>query len=218
MGSGSLLKLAFKKYGKSNFKKTILEIYLDFDKANEAEIRLIKEEKSKGKGEYNISGGGQSCSDPFLYKSEEDKKLIFEKESKNRKGKPSGNSGKRRINGRRSYNKKEQPCKRARRIKCLETGEIFSSIRECCFTLKISHTALKDFLNGKRKIPIGGYTFEEIKERKTFIVIVENGLEFETVMDCAKYLNCSRSSIMRHLSGKTKSCKGYHINKKRATV
>jgi hypothetical protein len=45
MGSGSLLKLAFKKYGKSNFEKTILEIYLDFDKANEAEIRLIKEEK-----------------------------------------------------------------------------------------------------------------------------------------------------------------------------
>lgn len=68
LGSGSILKDAKAKYGKENFKKVILEELPDnapLSLINEREIYWIAKRKSEGKAEYNISGGGQACSNPF---------------------------------------------------------------------------------------------------------------------------------------------------------
>lgn len=153
---------------------------------------------------------------PFLYKTEEEKKEIYKKSANSRKGKPSGLSGKRKLNNsnytiRVEYNVKQQPCKSSIRFKCNETGEIFNSIRECCDILKIRHESVSEMLRGERDTQIGGYTFSKIEERVPYVVIVETGETFETVVDCAKKLETSKSSINRVLNGTYKKCKGYHI-------
>ena len=58
MGSGVLLKIAQKKYGVKNFSKKVLCYCENQEELNNKEIELIKESRSKGKAEYNISDGG----------------------------------------------------------------------------------------------------------------------------------------------------------------
>jgi hypothetical protein len=59
IGSGKLLILAIKKYGKENFKKEILEKCDDKNELNKKEIFWIKYFNSKDKKiGYNISDGG----------------------------------------------------------------------------------------------------------------------------------------------------------------
>ena len=60
MGSGVLLRKAFKKYGRRFFSKTILlsEIANRKD-ADIAETKYISKERSHGKAEYNITDGGE---------------------------------------------------------------------------------------------------------------------------------------------------------------
>lgn len=59
MGSGILLKEAYKKYGITNFKKEILFSELcSKEKINLLEKEYIKKEKELGHGEYNIAKGG----------------------------------------------------------------------------------------------------------------------------------------------------------------
>lgn len=43
------------------------------------------------------------------------------------------------------------------------------------------------------------------------VYIIELNKEFETLSDCAKFLDCSISNISFALNNKTKTCKGYHI-------
>lgn len=58
LGSGTLIKLAIKKYGKENFIKEILE-YCTKDNVSEREIYWIKKLNARNNN-YNISIGGQS--------------------------------------------------------------------------------------------------------------------------------------------------------------
>lgn len=210
-GSGTAIKSAIKKYGKKNFTKIILEEVNSLT-INDREIYWINLRKNEGKAEYNISGGGQSVSSPFFYKSEEEKKKIFKKSAQSRIGKPSGSTGKRFKevnNGEHIAN--FQPCKSRRIIKCNETGQIFLSIRECADVLNISHEAIKDYLDNGRTIPIGGYTFEEINKKIPYVIILETEDTFETVKECAEFIGCNKTSVNKNLSGKAKQCLGYHI-------
>lgn len=63
LGSGELIKKAVNKYGKSNFKKEILEdnIHGEYEASLE-EIKWIKNFRSKGQAYYNISPGGENLS------------------------------------------------------------------------------------------------------------------------------------------------------------
>ena len=59
LGSGTLLKRAFKKYGKENFVKTILEYCGNDAILNEREIHWIAITNAvASKNYYNISHGG----------------------------------------------------------------------------------------------------------------------------------------------------------------
>ena len=215
-GSGKKIENAIKKYGKANFTKEILEECSE-ETVNEREIYWIAKAKSEGKAEYNIAEGGQGCSNPFKYKTEEELKKIYKKMSDTRKGKPSGAAGKRWYRNTNCLTEGEhtvieQPCKTSRAIKCVENGKVFSSIRECCDILKVSHDAVKDYIEGKRNYSVGGYTFIELQHNADpYVIIMETEETFETVVDCAKKIGCNKSGVIKCLNGKAKQCKGYHI-------
>jgi group I intron endonuclease len=77
-GSGTALKLAFKKYGKENFSKEVLEVCSTQEQLNEREKYWIKETKAIELG-YNLTEGGFGVSNM----SDEIKQKI----SKSKKGK-----------------------------------------------------------------------------------------------------------------------------------
>lgn len=85
-GSGKKILRAFKKYGKENFKKEILEYCDSFEELNEREKYWIKKYNARNrKVGYNITDGGQGT--PGLKHSEEAKKKISEHNSRYWKGK-----------------------------------------------------------------------------------------------------------------------------------
>lgn len=89
LGSGKLIKLAVKKYGKDNFRYEEIENCTSKKQLNEREIFWISHFRNKGEILYNISDGGTGGN-----LGEQVNKLI----SLNRKGKrlgiPSGMKGK----------------------------------------------------------------------------------------------------------------------------
>ncbi len=62
MGKGIAIQEAYKKYGRANFEKEIIEYIFDnekHEKVSEREIFWIKELNSKYPNGYNISNGGE---------------------------------------------------------------------------------------------------------------------------------------------------------------
>lgn len=62
-GSGKLLKVAFKRYGKDNFKKEILCTANTRSEILELESLVVDDNFVKQSSNYNIETGGQGCSD-----------------------------------------------------------------------------------------------------------------------------------------------------------
>lgn len=62
LGSGHLIELAIKKYGKSNFKREILERCDSREALNEREVYWISKYNSLAPVGYNLSSGGNSHS------------------------------------------------------------------------------------------------------------------------------------------------------------
>lgn len=89
LGSGKLLKIAIKKYGKDNFKKTIIEFCKDNKQLSEREIYWINFfDAVNDKNYYNISFGGDG-GDTFssLPERQKIKNILIKSENgKNRVG------------------------------------------------------------------------------------------------------------------------------------
>lgn len=78
-GSGEILKLALKKYGKKNFKVEVLYEADSIEELNQKEIEFIKFYKNKyGDLCYNIAQGGEG-GNVLLYKTEEEKLAFVKK-------------------------------------------------------------------------------------------------------------------------------------------
>lgn len=65
LGSGKLLKMAIRKYGKSSFKKEILFIFNNADDAYSKEKEIVSESFINGFDNYNIAIGGVSTTDYY---------------------------------------------------------------------------------------------------------------------------------------------------------
>lgn len=79
LGSGKLLKISLKKYGRNNFKKEILQECFSKDELNERECFWIKELNSIVPNGYNICLGGEGGD---TISNNPNKKEIFEKQKK----------------------------------------------------------------------------------------------------------------------------------------
>jgi group I intron endonuclease len=90
MGSGKLLKHAFKKHGKENFKRTILHDFIAAEHAYGVEAVLVDEYFISREDTYNILKGGRINPTLGISPSEETR----DKWSKIRKGKEPWNKGK----------------------------------------------------------------------------------------------------------------------------
>ena len=58
LGSGVLLALAIKKYGRENFTREIIEFYDDSESAFLAEVEHIRNARNSGERLYNVATGG----------------------------------------------------------------------------------------------------------------------------------------------------------------
>ena len=214
-GSGTAINRAIKKYGKENFTKEILEVCSEED-VNDLEIKYIQEEKEKGKGEYNIAGGGQGCTNPFQYKSEEERQAIWKKAGLTRRGKPSGSSGKTWKQKKHTSTFIPEPVRI--KVRCLETGEVFNSIRECAKKFNIDSSWLAKVLKSGKNTS-KGYHFETVGEVVHPVVeffhvkCLENGKIYRSINEAADDLNLRDSGISAVLRGAQKTTGTYHFEK-----
>lgn len=91
MGSGTILRQAYKKYGIKNFSKSILAVTEKKEVADILEKHFIALFREEGKAEYNIADGGQ------IRFSGENLEFIKSKISKAHKGKKFTEEHKRKI-------------------------------------------------------------------------------------------------------------------------
>ena len=160
---------AIQKYGWSNFKHEILLCNLTKEQAEMFEIGLIKYYKSNNDNfGYNISAGGGIISDDrYGYKnpmygknqSSETRKRISDAQ-KGRKnhmyGKHISEEVKNKIRKSQNLNKK---------VICIETGEIFDSIRCAGKKLELHHQTIGEVCRGKHKTT-GGLHFKYYEDLK----------------------------------------------------
>ena len=88
IGSGPRLLRSVKKYGKENFKKLVLKVFLTIEEAYTAEAEIVNAEFLKRKDVYNDQLGGFGG---YIHSDETKRKI-----SEARKGKPAWNKGKKR--------------------------------------------------------------------------------------------------------------------------
>lgn len=85
LGSGKILKLAFKKYGKDNFYRETIAIANNLEELNRLEKKYIKQYNAiEDNAFYNITSGGEGVDYETL--PEETKQLIKEKAKINSEG------------------------------------------------------------------------------------------------------------------------------------
>jgi hypothetical protein len=85
LGSGKLIKISIKKYGKSNFERNILHIFLIKNEALEKELEIVNQEFVNREDTYNLKIGGEGGFDYINQKLKNDpeyKKSFYEKVSK----------------------------------------------------------------------------------------------------------------------------------------
>ena len=125
MGSGHILIIALKKYGKQNFKREILEICNSKEEMYDAEKKWIKKYNANESPEfYNISAGGENDALEWVLAHPEEYENLF---------------------------RKKGPESMCIPVKCLNTGEVFPSITSAEIKYPSTGHHLSNFLNGKGK-------------------------------------------------------------------
>lgn len=76
MGSGKILHYAYKKYGKSNFTKTILKYFSNKEDMFKYEAEIVNEELLKDPNCYNLKCGGTGGGQKGIKRSKETKERM----------------------------------------------------------------------------------------------------------------------------------------------
>ena len=112
------------------------------------------------------------------------------------------------------------------RVRIVETGEEFNSIQSCADYLGVNAHWLGQVVRGDRGLKTcHGYhvVFADEEQDLYFgrteyrgrpgvpVEIVETGEMFDSITDCAEYINGSAGTIHHVLTGNRKSHKGYHF-------
>ena len=108
------------------------------------------------------------------------------------------------------------------KVFCFELNKEYNSIREAAKSIKLKTTyrlrnACKNWSHSS-----GGFHWCYLEDKEKAIefwskikinkiIILETEQIFDKIIDCAKKLNVSKSTIHRVLCGQYKTCKGYHI-------
>lgn len=154
-----LLNAAIKKHGKINFECELLDVAYSQTEANEKEKLWIKTLKTYvSVNGYNLSMGGAigDFNEETLRKMSES-----HKSGKNHfYGKHHSNECRARMSELKKgkYNGSNHP--RARKVKCIETGEIFSTIKEAAEKYNVSHGHISQACkNQKGRKKVGGLSW-----------------------------------------------------------
>ncbi len=133
------LTAAIKKYGWDNIETEIIAEGVSLDEANLLESYYIASfETQDHKKGYNIADGGLSWNSS----SDEVRKKISSKARGRKRSIPMGEETKRKI---------MMANKRRKRVECIETGEVFSSIGEASRAKCIERGDISRCIRGKRK-------------------------------------------------------------------
>lgn len=102
-------------------------------------------------------------------------------------------------------------------VQCVETGEIFDSIKKAADSCNISGSAISSVLSGSRKTA-GGFHWIYVGEKKrnyqTFpkaVRCIETGETFENIKSAAKKFDIYPETICRVLKGQQKTASGFHF-------
>ena len=174
-GSGVLIKKAIKKYGIENFERTILDCCDNQEELNRREIAYISlYRKLWSPGLYNILDGGH-CFAGYVVTEETRNKI---RESLKRNGKLRGKKQTpelimKRAAGLRNFYREHpeiiekkraflRSCRRiTKKVKCIETGVIYNSIKEAAIINKIHAPNITEACRGRNKTS-GGYHWEYV--------------------------------------------------------
>ena len=173
LGSGKIFKDAVQKYGKKNFSRQILEFCLNQKDLNEAEKRWIKIFNAvEDSNFYNLEAGGQggqnyqTLKNWYLNNPEKGKEINLKNAIRVNEWKQEhpeviekavtamqAGYQKWRQEHPEQYEEKKQKIIAIQgiRVKCVETGEIFCSVREAARAYNLSSSQISRVINGKRK-------------------------------------------------------------------
>lgn len=156
-GYGNIVPFAraIRKYGWENIRHEILATGLTRKEACDIERRMIeKYESSNPRKGYNCTAGGEHAK----LTKETRKKISKSMKALDRTGERNPNYGKHTLKN--SKNKRGGSPKK--RIRCVETGEIYSSVRGAAALLNIDAKNLSKCVNGRRQT-VGGYHWEFVE-------------------------------------------------------
>ena len=193
LGSGTLQKKAIKKYGRENFKKTILEYCSSIKELEQIETWWINHlDALKSKDFYNLEDNRKRGVNPFTNKSQEELKAIFDKiKSKERNDK----IGK--------ANSKPKP---------LGFGANISKILQGRKRSKESKVKQGESLKG-RVSPNKGNTWNEKQKKKLGKPILQYNIQDNLIREwystSKAQTELNLKGINNNLKGRTKTCGGF---------
>lgn len=195
IGSGKILRLAIKKYGKENFKKEIIEFYSSLEDLAQGEKELISKEHLESADCYNLKPGGEGGipygdHHPFFGKkhSPESKKKMSD--AKIGVKHPQSRNDQKSIYTTGRKHTEESKKKMSTVKKERMTDEIKQKIRIAQIGINKPH-----FIGNK-------FSAKKIR-------CLNNDTIYNSIKDAHNILGISTSSIIQVLKGRLKSTSGY---------
>lgn len=237
------LKYAIKKYGKENFVIEQIDSATTKQEADKKEKMYIQKYNSINCG-YNVTLGGSDLSNVVckpvicietgkVYSSASDASREFNTESSTLtmvcNGKKKTFKGYHWAyldeNGKPILDNIDlTTTPRKTRVRCIETGKIYTTQKEASVDVGCSASQLGNALTGKFNVrTAGGYHWQYVdkennsnkkeksnNKKKVKVMCKETGKVYNSISECAKDMKCYRSNIYRSMDSGF-ACKGFHF-------